>query len=48
LDKSAKVLVYCRSGVESAQAAQTLLTLGYTSVWNLDGGMNAWTPQAGA
>jgi phage shock protein E len=43
LDKSAKVLVYCRSGVESAQAAQTLLTLGYTSVWNLDGGMNAWT-----
>jgi rhodanese-related sulfurtransferase len=40
--KGARVLVYCRSGAESAIAAQTLLTLGYTNVWNLDGGMNAW------
>ncbi len=40
--KTTKILVYCRSGVESKEAAQTLLDLGYTNVWNLDGGMNAW------
>lgn len=41
-NKGARILVYCRSGAESAIAAQTLLDLGYTNVWNLDGGMNAW------
>jgi rhodanese-related sulfurtransferase len=41
-NKGARILVYCRSGAESAIAAQTLLDLGYANVWNLDGGMNAW------
>ena len=41
-DKGAKILVYCLSGGQSRVAAQTLLDLGYTNVWNLDGGMNAW------
>jgi len=41
-DKSTKVLVYCRSGGESRVAAQALLDLGFTNVWNLDGGMQAW------
>jgi rhodanese-related sulfurtransferase len=41
-NKGAKILVYCLTGHSSAIAAQTLLDLGYTNVWNLDGGMNAW------
>jgi len=42
-DKNARITVYCRSGNESAIAAQTLIDLGYTNIDNLDGGMTAWT-----
>ncbi len=46
-DRTAKIVVYCRSGNESAVAAQTLVDLGYTNIDNLDGGMNAWTANGG-
>ncbi|RNI10010.1 rhodanese-like domain-containing protein [Methanohalophilus halophilus] len=36
------ILVYCKSGVRSASASNTLVGAGYTDVYNMDGGITAW------
>jgi len=40
-DKSAKILVYCRSGRRSRAAAEALISLGYTNVIDF-GGITSW------
>lgn len=42
INKSHPILVYCRSGVRSAAASSTLVSLNYNTVYNMDGGFLAW------
>lgn len=41
-DRSAPILLYCKTGRMSAEAATALMGAGYTDVVHLDGGMDAW------
>ena len=41
-NKKQRILVYCRSGRRSKQAAEKLVALGYTDIVEF-GGINDWT-----
>jgi len=40
--KDAKLILYCHSGSRSALAADSLMKMGYTNVFSLDGGFSAY------
>lgn len=42
LDKKRPVMVYCAVGGRSGAAAEQLKKSGFTKVYDLDGGMDAW------
>lgn len=42
LDKSKPYFVYCRSGARSGQACKLMSQMGFSAVYNLDGGVLAW------
>lgn len=43
LDSDAPWVVYCHHGVRSKYAQTVLLTHGFSSVTNLEGGIDAWS-----
>lgn len=42
LDKNSPVYVYCKSGGRSGKASKQMKKMGFTSVYNLVGGIGAW------
>ncbi len=45
LDKNKSVYLYCRSGKRSAKASKKLQTLGFTQVYDLEGGYLKWSKE---
>ena len=43
LDSARTIVAHCRSGQRSAQAVEFLRTAGFRKVWNLKGGILAWS-----
>lgn len=45
LDRNTEIVAYCHHDMRSADAVGLLFQLGYTSVTNLVGGIDAWSVQ---
>lgn len=45
ISKDKKVIVHCKSGKRSATIVQVLEMQGYTNVYNLRGGIMAWSDE---
>ena len=45
LNKDSKVALYCHSGIRSMHVADFLLSKGYQSLANLQGGIDAWAQE---
>lgn len=48
LPQDQDIVLFCRSGVRSAKALAFLQTLGFRRVWNLEGGILAWSDEVDA
>ncbi len=42
INKFSKIGIYCKAGIRSKSACETLASMGYLHLYNLDGGMLAW------
>ena len=42
LDPNKKIVLYCGAGGQSALSSKTLQDMGFTNIYNLTGGTNAW------
>jgi rhodanese-related sulfurtransferase len=42
LDKSKTYFVYCKAGVRSEKAVEAMQKMGFTAVYHMDGGIDAW------
>ena len=43
LDSKLNIVTICKMGSRSVKAAQVLYNAGFTHVWNLTGGIHAWS-----